>query len=90
MYRYIDDIAKHLKDREAQLRESISITPVKWAYGNALDEVRKQLKLANSGVHYIVDNICNCGLVVGRTIKHGHREHKTKVPVNSFEIVIKL
>lgn len=90
MPKYIEDIEADLKAKEASLLKSISITPVKWAYGNALDDVRKQLKLANSGVHYIVDNVCNCGLVVGRTIKHGHREHNTKVPVNSFEFVIKL
>mgnify|MGYP000028109179 FL=1 len=90
MPEYVEDIVNNLKAREVSLLKSLSITPVKWAYGNALDEVRKQLKLASAGVHYIVDNVCNCGLVVGRTIKHGHREHKTKMPVNSFEIVIKL
>jgi hypothetical protein len=90
MPEYVEDIEAELKAREVRLLNSIRITPVKWAYGPALDDVRKQLNLASAGVHYIVGNVCNCGLIVGRTIKHGHREHKTKVPVNTFEIVITL
>ncbi len=90
MPKYNDSIIKDLKARQRSLENSIETSPVKWAYKNSLEDAKTQLALAQRGVHRILDNQCNCGLIVERSIKHGHRNHKTKVLTNNFELVITL
>ena len=88
MPEYNDNILDDLKNKKANLEKSIEISPVKWAYANALESAKTQLALAKLGIHRIQANQCNCGLIVTRSIKVGHRDHQTKAPTNTFELVI--
>lgn len=90
MPKYNDSIIKDLKARQRSLENSIETSPVKWAYKKPLEDTKTQLALAERGIHRILDNQCNCGLIVERSIKHGHRDHKTKVLISQFELVIRL
>ena len=90
MPKYNDNILNDLKAKQRGLEKSIEITPVKWAYAKALDSAKTQLALAKLGIHRIQSNQCNCGLIVERSIRFGHRDHKTKVPTNNIELVIDL
>ena len=90
MPKYQDDIIEHLKDRVDRFNVSIKISPVKWAYTKPRGQALLQIKLAQIGVHRIMDGVCNCGLLVERSIKHGHRDHKTKHRVREVDLVIHL
>ena len=90
MPKFNDNILNDLQAKVKKLEASIEITPVKWAYANALDSAKAQLALAKLGIHRIQSNQCNCGLIVERSIRFGHRDHKTKVPTNNIELVIDL
>ena len=90
MPKYNDNIIEALKGKVKKLEGSIEITPVKWAYGKTLEETKAQLTLAKLGIHSIQSNQCNCGLIVERSIKVGHRNHKTREPTLNFQLVIKL
>jgi len=88
MPNYKENLIAELEDFEAHLKEKTKSGPVRWAYAPILEQTQKQLALAKLGIHRIADNVCNCGLIVERSIKHGHRDHKTKHQVREFSLVI--
>ena len=90
MPKYQDDIIGDLQAKVKYIEEKLKTTPVKWAYGNALESAKTQLALAKLGIHRIQANQCNCGLIVERSIKFGHRDFKTKMITNNFQLVIDL
>ena len=90
MPKYQDDIIGDLKAKVKHIEEQLKTTPVKWAYGNALESAKTQLALARLGIHRIQANQCNCGLFVERSIKLGHRDFETKMTTTKFQLVIDL
>ena len=88
MFNYVDNIQDELRNHLKELEDRIKATPVKWAYGPALAGAKLQLDLAKLGVHRVQNNICNCGLIVERGIKLGHRVHGTKTKTREIQLVI--
>ena len=93
MPKYLDTI---LVTRKAKLEEYTELirggrlnASVGWPISRLKQELQIHIALADLGVHHIYKGVCNCGLVVTRYPKTGHRYHNTNEPVrNPFRLTI--
>lgn len=95
MPKYQEDVIQErraLKERYDDLINSGRIgTNVGWPISLLRAELIIHLALAELGVHHIFKSVCNCGLVVTRYPKTGHRHHTTKEPITrSFHLSSKI
>jgi hypothetical protein len=93
MPKYQDDIlevrlAKFEKCQALIQTGRLSAT-VGWPISGLKNKLKRNLELAEIGVHEFIGNICNCGLIAPRFKKTGHRNHVSKGLVGlQFRLVI--
>ena len=95
MPKYQDDV---LETRQAKKEEYDALidsgrlsASIGWPISLLRAELIIHLALAELGVHHIFKEVCNCGLVVTRYPKTGHRKHDTKEPITrSFHLSTKV
>ena len=95
MPEYQDDVLEMRQAKKEKYDDLINSgglsASVGWPISLLRAELIIHLALADLGVHHIFKEVCNCGLVVTRYPKTGHRDHKTKEPITrSFHLSSKV
>jgi hypothetical protein len=93
MPKYQDDI---LEVRLAKFEEYMALiqtgrlsASVGWPISGLKNKLKRNLELAEIGVHEFIGDICNCGLIAKRFKKTGHRGHVSKAPMTrQFRLVV--
>ena len=93
MPKYIENI---VEQRQAEYEKYVALiktgrlnASVGWPISGLKNKLKRNLALAELGVHEFYEDTCNCGLVATRFKRTGHRVHGTQdLAKRQFRLVI--